>query len=212
MLNLFDNPGFDIMIATISWRQMHKTIIFCLNFARQLQTNNEQTRTQNRPTCWQLASEVDPHGPSCSHSWVVWDFDSPWITGPMTAHQSVAYVRHIILAPAANLCTLSAIVFLPIKAWIWRHIRRRQRHFVDCQRTRMTQMTKDFAMRHDENYVEWNGISIKWYQFVTNCSYHQTKYSKHNICSYDFLLRFNDSFARRLRNQIRTTWLWKIDT
>ena len=50
-----------------------------------------------------------------------WDFDSLWITGPMTAHQSVAYVRHITLAPAVNLCTLSAIVFLPIKAWIWRH-------------------------------------------------------------------------------------------
>ena len=122
--NLFDNPGFDILIAALSWRQMHKTIIFCLNFARQLQTNNEQTRTKNRPTCWQLASEVDPHGPSCSDSRVAWYFDSPWITGPMTTHQSVAYVRHIILAPAANLCTLSAIVFLPIKAWIWRHIRR----------------------------------------------------------------------------------------
>ena len=27
-------------------------------------------------------------------------------------------------------------------------------NFVDCQRTRMTQLTKDFAMRHDENYVE----------------------------------------------------------
>ena len=91
-------------------------------------------------------------------------------------------------------------------------IPRRQRHFVDCQRTRMTQLTKDFAMRHDENYVEWNGISIKWYQFVTNCPYHQTIYSKHNICSYEFLLRFHDSFAGRLRNQIRTTWLWKIDT
>ena len=124
--NLFDNPGFDIMIATISWRQMHKTIIFCLNLARQLQTNNEQTRTQNRPTCWQLASEVDPHlhMVRAAPSPVAWDFDSPWITGPMTAHQSVAYVRHIILAPAANLCTPSAIVFLPIRAWIWRHIRR----------------------------------------------------------------------------------------
>ena len=124
--NLFDNPGFDIMIATISWRQMHKTIIFCLNLARQLQTNNEQTRTQNRPTCWQLASEVDPHlhMVRAAPSRVAWDFDSPWITGPMTAHQSVAYVRHIILAPAANLCTPSAIVFLPIRAWIWRHIRR----------------------------------------------------------------------------------------
>ena len=50
---------------------------------------------------------------------VAWDFDSPWITGPMTAHQSVAYVRHITLAPAANLCTLSAIIFLPIKACLY---------------------------------------------------------------------------------------------
>ena len=74
------------------------------------------------PRVDKLASET--HGPSCSDYRVAWDFDSPWITGPMTAHQSVAYVRHIILAPAANLCTLSAIVFLPIKAWIWRHIRR----------------------------------------------------------------------------------------
>ena len=55
---------------------------------------------------------------------VAWDYDSPWITGPMTAHQSVAYVRHITLAPTANLCTLSAIVSLTIKAWIWCHLRR----------------------------------------------------------------------------------------
>ena len=74
------------------------------------------------PRVDKLASET--HGPSCSDYRVAWDFDSPWITGPMTAHQSVAYVRHIKLAPDANLCTLSAIVFLPIKAWIWRHIRR----------------------------------------------------------------------------------------
>ena len=38
--NLFDTLGFDIMIATISWWQMHQTIIFCLNFACQLQMNN----------------------------------------------------------------------------------------------------------------------------------------------------------------------------
>ena len=44
--HLFDTPGFDSMIATIS---MHEAIIFCLNFARQLQTNHEQTYTQNRP-------------------------------------------------------------------------------------------------------------------------------------------------------------------
>ena len=56
--------------------------------------------------------------------WVAWDFDSPCITGPMTAHQSVVYARHITLAPAANICTLSAIAFLPIKAWIWRHLHR----------------------------------------------------------------------------------------
>ena len=49
-ISLFDTPGVDSMIATIiSWRQMHKAIIFCLNFARQLQTNHEQTCTQNRP-------------------------------------------------------------------------------------------------------------------------------------------------------------------
>ena len=47
--HLFDTPGFDSMNATILWRQMHKTIIFCLNFARQLQTNHEQTCTQNWP-------------------------------------------------------------------------------------------------------------------------------------------------------------------
>ena len=90
-------------------------------------------------------------------------------------------------------------------------IHRRQRHFVDCQGTRMTQMTKDFAMRHNENYVEWNSISVKSHQFVTNCPY-QTIYSKHSICSYKFLLRYHDSFAGRLHNQIRNTWLWKIDT
>ena len=38
--HLFDTPDFDSMIATISWRQMHKTI----NFASQLQTNHEQMR------------------------------------------------------------------------------------------------------------------------------------------------------------------------
>ena len=73
------------------------------------------------------------------------------------------------------------------------------------------QITKDFAMRHEENYVELNGISIKPHQFVTNCPY-LTKYSNHNICSYVFLLRFHKSFAGRFRNQIQTTWLWKTDT
>ena len=90
-------------------------------------------------------------------------------------------------------------------------IHRRQHHFVDCEGTCMTQMTKDFVMHHDENYVKLNSISIKSHQFVTNCPY-QTLYSKHNICSYEFLLRFHDSFASGLCNQIRTNWLWKIDT
>ena len=191
-------------------KQLYSVRILPVNYIRIM---NRHARRID-PRVDKLASET--HGPSCSDYRVAWDVDSPWITGPMTAHQSVAYVRHMKLAPAANLCTLSAIVFLPIKPWIWRHIFANTStaapYFVDCQRTRMTQMTKDFAMRHDESYVEWNGISIKWYQFVTNCPYHQTIYSKHNICSFEFLLRFHDSFAGRLRNQIRTTWLWKIDT
>ena len=33
--------------------------------------------------------------------WVASDFDSPWITGPMTPHQSLVYMRHITSAPAA---------------------------------------------------------------------------------------------------------------
>ena len=174
--NLFDNPGFDIMIATISWRQMHKTIIFCLNLARQLQTNNEQTRTQNRPTCWQLASEVDPHGPSCAvpsglRFWLAVDHrtnDSSSVCGICEAYY--ISTRCESLYPKCNrISSNKSMNMTPYSP-----IPRRQRHFVDCQRTRMTQLTKDFAMRHDENYVEWNGISIKWYQFVTNCPYHQT--------------------------------------
>ena len=190
-------------------KQLYSVWILPVNYKRIM---NRHARRID-PRVDKLASET--HGPSCSDYWVAWDFDSPWITGPMTAHQSVAYVRHIKLAPAANLCTLSAIVFLPIKHEydaIFADTSTAVPYFVDCQRTRMTQMTKDFAMRHDESYVEWNGISIKWYQFVTNCPYHQTIYSKHNICSFEFLWRFHDSFAGRLRNQIRTTWLWKIDT
>ena len=64
--HLFDTPGFDIMIAKISWRQMHKTIIFCLNFARQLQTNHEQTCTQNRPKHPRQTPLLSPQG-ACTH-------------------------------------------------------------------------------------------------------------------------------------------------
>ena len=35
-------------------------------------------------------------------------------------------------------------------------------------------------------------------------------YSKHNICSYEFLLRIHDSFAGQLRNQIRTRGRGKL--
>ena len=77
---------------------------------------------KTHPEFWLLSVDCRPTWSELLR--VAWDFDSLWITGPMTAHQSVVYVRHIILAPAANLCTLSAIVFLPIKAWIWCHLRR----------------------------------------------------------------------------------------
>ena len=76
--------------------------------------------------------------------------------------------------------------------------------FFYCQSTCMTQMTKDFTRCHDENYVNLNGVSIKSHQFVTNCPY-QTIFPKHDICSSVFLLRFHESFAGRLRNQILTT-------
>ena len=99
-------------------KQLYSVWILPVNYKRIM---NRHARRID-PRVDKLASET--HGPSCSDYRVAWDFDSPWITGPMTAHQSVAYVRHIKLAPAGNLCTLSAIVFLPIKAWIWRHIRR----------------------------------------------------------------------------------------
>ena len=144
---------------------------------------------------------------------VAWDFDSPWITGSMAAHQSVAYVRHIILAPAANLCTLSAIVFFPIKAWMWRHLLR----YIDDSAI-LFWLSRDPYDPDDQRFHHASGRKlcgikrhlIKSHQFVTNCPY-QTIYSKHNICSYELLLRFHDSFGGRLHNQIRTTWLWKID-
>ena len=112
---------------------------------------------------------------------VAWDFYSPWITGPMTAHQSVAYVRRITLAPAANLCTLSAIIFLPIKH------------------------------EYDAIFADTSTAAPFCWLSIVNCPY-QTIYSKHNICTYEFLLWFHDSFVGRLNNQNRTTWLWKIDT
>ena len=93
---------------------------------------------------------------------VAWDFDSPWITGPMTAHQ---YVRHIILAPAANLCTLSAIVFLPIKAWIWCHLRR----YIDGSAILLTVK--------DADHRKWGQQRYTTVKFQT-CPKHQ----KHSLC------------------------------
>ena len=71
---------------------------------------------------------------------VAWDFDSTWIKGPMTAHQSRPYAKHITVIHAAKLCDSIAIVFLSIEVRIWHHLRRyldRQRHFVYCQSTRI---------------------------------------------------------------------------
>ena len=51
----------------------------------------------------------------------------------MTPHRSQAYVRHITLTPAANICNSRAIIFLLIKARIWHHIcwnLDQQHHFV----------------------------------------------------------------------------------
>ena len=144
---------------------------------------------------------------------VAWDFDSPWITGSMAAHQSVAYVRHIILAPAANLCTLSAIVFFPIKAWMWHHLRRHIDGSAILFWLSRDPYDPDDQRFHHASQQKLCGIKRHFDKITSicdNCPY-QTIYSKHNICSYEFLLRFHDSFAGRLRNQIRTTWLWKID-
>ena len=57
----FDTPGFDSMIATISWRQMHKAIIFlfesCPSITNKSWTDMHAESTQT-PTCWQLAGET----------------------------------------------------------------------------------------------------------------------------------------------------------
>ena len=55
---------------------------------------------------------------------VAWDFDSPWIKGPMTPYQSRPYARHVTAAPAAKLCDSIAIVFLSIEVRIWHNLRR----------------------------------------------------------------------------------------
>ena len=55
---------------------------------------------------------------------VAWDFDSPWIKGPMTPYQSRPYARHVTVIPAAKLCDSIAIVFLSIEVRIWHNLRR----------------------------------------------------------------------------------------
>ena len=55
---------------------------------------------------------------------VAWDFDSPWIKGPMTPYQSRPYARHIAVIPAAKLCDSIAIVFLSIEVRIRNNLRR----------------------------------------------------------------------------------------
>ena len=49
---------------------------------------------------------------------VAWDFDSPWIKGPMTPYRSRPYARHVAVIPAAKLCDSIAIVFLSIEVRI----------------------------------------------------------------------------------------------
>ena len=70
-------------------KQLYSVWILPVNYKRIM---NRHARRID-PRVDKLASET--HGPSCSDYRVAWDFDSPWITGPMTAHQSVAHVRHI---------------------------------------------------------------------------------------------------------------------
>ena len=55
---------------------------------------------------------------------VAWDFDSPWIKGPMTPYQSRPYARHVAVIPAAKLCDSIAIVFLSIDVRIRHNLRR----------------------------------------------------------------------------------------
>ena len=144
---------------------------------------------------------------------VAWDFDSPWIKGPITPYQSRPYARHIAVIPAAKLSDSIAIIFLSIEVSIRHNLRR----YIDGSAI-LFWLSRDPYDPDDQRFHHAsrgklcgiNGISIKSHQFVTNCPY-QTIYSKHNICSYEFLLRFHDSFAGQLRNQIQTTWSWKID-
>ena len=147
---------------------------------------------------------------------VAWDFDSPWIKGPMTPYQSRPYARHVTVIPAAKLCDSIAIVFLSIEVRIWHNLRR----YIDGSAI-LFWLSRDPYDPDDQRFHHAsrrklcgiNGVSIKSHQFVTNCPYQTIYqiYSKHNICSYEFLLRIHDSFAGQLRNQIRTTWSWKID-
>ena len=69
--------------------------------------------------------EVDPHGPSCSEWPEIFTQYMDHRTNDSSSVCGVCEAYYISsLAPAANLCTLSAIVFFPIKTWIWCHLRR----------------------------------------------------------------------------------------
>ena len=109
----------------------------------------------------------------------------------MTPCQSRPYARHIAVIPAAKLCDSIAIVFLSIEKNTTPSppMPRSAAPFCLLSKYPYLQISKDFDMRHNKNYVEYNGISIKPHQFVTNCPY-QTIYSNHNICSYVFCYDF----------------------
>ena len=88
---------------------------------------------------------------------VAWDFDSPWIKGPMTPHQSRLYARHIAVIPAAKLwdSITNRISFNRSKNMTPSPpIPRSAAPFCLLSKYLYRQITKDFAMRQDENYVE----------------------------------------------------------
>ena len=64
-----------------------------------------------------------------------------------------------VLMPAANLCDSSVIIFLSIKTRIWHHLCRQLHQqclfcWLSSNLYDQGQMTKDFARRNNENYVQ----------------------------------------------------------
>ena len=88
---------------------------------------------------------------------VAWDFDSPWIKGPITPYQSRPYARHICSNTCCEALWLNCnrISFNRSKNMTPSPpIPRSAAPFCLLSKYPYRQITKDFAMRHDENYVE----------------------------------------------------------